>query len=316
MNKKIILILFILIIASWAGNIVYYHSQLLPEPLFLKHYYQISAWRISNNVGFTYIINKNRNLDVVGIELPGIGYYPIQNNQQNIMPGITFSTFTNQEFVFTHHILKKVILPITEDDVKKALTQGQDEYVTKEIIVHYSNGDRKTIGIGEICIYKDTPWENHLFANFSNYGSNSSAGKTLASPIEAIKVKGLEIRYKELLSSILNVYVDHSKDIPASAALKPVDRSTPLVIRLPGVKLSAQPFPIKLSPSDSFGINYDFAFYGQNSALAYNCYQIDYQLALERKTGKIQKESFGCFQYTPELHDKNIKKYIESRRKG
>ena len=57
LNKKFIAIGLILLIFSWVGNISFYEKQILNEPIFIKHYYDVESGM--SNIRLYYIQNIN-----------------------------------------------------------------------------------------------------------------------------------------------------------------------------------------------------------------------------------------------------------------
>lgn len=67
-NKNIVISLIVLLILFWTLNIIYYKKQVLKEPLFVKHYYDIKKG--TGDFQLYYIQNINSKDRVVSITIP------------------------------------------------------------------------------------------------------------------------------------------------------------------------------------------------------------------------------------------------------
>ncbi|MUT65218.1 hypothetical protein GOM71_04650 [Paenibacillus sp. NEAU-GSW1] len=182
--------LFLLVIAiSWAGNLLFYGTQKIEKPLFLRHYYEMPVSLLVNSEIY-YIVNKDNNRDVYQFELPNGQPLYVQNNMVKSEYG--------------RLVLKSAMIA---PNMLEELQKMEEPLSIDEVKVYYSNGESDTISVGKIVVYPDDV-ENRTFKQ--NFGSGSSNGDGSASYTadRDITIQDAYYSNSDRLSDVMNLNVN------------------------------------------------------------------------------------------------------------
>ncbi|WP_223702259.1 hypothetical protein [Sutcliffiella deserti] len=184
---KILRIGILFLCISWIGNLIYFYSQQLAEPIILKHYYELP---MSPHYHFElfYITNKNEKSDITFVEFP-------QLESQELQYVITKPFENEVEQSFSHHKIKTLNFQMSDEETLKEI---KEDIVINEIRAYFSNGEVRNYSIGEIILYRDrgrSAFEGH-FAGSSN--SNEGFDSIVAK--EDLIVNDLQFSFLDKLS--------------------------------------------------------------------------------------------------------------------
>lgn len=134
-NKKIITIGAVTLLLCWIGNIIYYNSKVLNEPLFLKHYYEIPKEVYGFNL--YYVQNINSTDKIVRIGFPELGEDLVAFSESD-------SNLDNR-----YYVVKSVQINIANTEL------GGEKYNNKLITradIQFSSGKQIKVNLGKIYI--------------------------------------------------------------------------------------------------------------------------------------------------------------------
>ncbi len=185
-GKHLALLIIAVIILVWVGNLIFFYSQQLAQPIFFRHYYALNVY---NDVNFSlyYLANRSLDKEISYIEIPGLEISPRQE--------------VYKENEYSHHLLKQINVTVERGELEKQLAQGDFKF--NEIIAHLSSGETITLPVGEInfqWIDTKSPLSNQVVKS-----STSNEGYTLWRAESAVKVKAMTYRFKELLGDHLEI---------------------------------------------------------------------------------------------------------------
>ncbi|WP_432664052.1 hypothetical protein R9X47_26420 [Wukongibacter baidiensis] len=308
MDKKKIFIILILISISWIGNLIYYYSQQLSEPLFLNHYYEMT---LDNDTSFDiyYLINKNKDIDLRWAEIPGI-------------EDVKFELLEYDVETFNHQMLKRGRFKININAFKEVKLE-EDKYIFNEIIAHFSNDEVKRVDIGKVIIYKED--SNNIESPIIGRSSGSSSTNRQYRLFEANKpltIMGFDYDLKKYLDGFLYIFLDYPQS--RSNKLTEVENkekndSTKYkgdvedLFSVDGVELRQELFPIKLNKEENIIINNRFYSKDNEDERRYNYYQIYARLRVETEDG--EEYIRDCeMHYNPYFDNSDIVSIIKERR--
>jgi len=189
-NKKLVTCGLILFILTWTGNIIYYKNQILKEPLFMKHYYDIG-----NGIGdfmLSYIDNINSKNKVVSIMFPEIG-------QQFYCQEVWANSDRR------YHVLKTIQVNLNNKDTNKIAKEFENKIITQAEVMLF-NGEKLNVNLGKIYIHSEETKENQLKSRGSS-ASNNNTQSTFFDADRDIKIIGIKGKIYEELRDVLQVSV-------------------------------------------------------------------------------------------------------------
>lgn len=189
MNKKILGIALLVIVVSWVGNLWYYQSKQLDEPLFLKHYYaSVDTFELY------YLMNKQDPKKVQSIEFSdGTVMYPRYENsgihQDN--PRLSYNVRSES----THYWMSAVRFNAQQLTRKKVDHEG-------EAIITMDDGEMIVADIGRI--FTEEPQQSSSIFQ-SNMSSGGSDGRTTQSYTvgETIEIEEISSAFPKLTDEML-----------------------------------------------------------------------------------------------------------------
>ncbi len=190
-NKKLVTCGLILFIVTWTVNIIYYKKQVLREPLFMKHYYDIG-----NGMGdfmLSYIDNINSKNKVISIMFPEIG-------QQFYCQEIW------EDSDRRYHVLKTIQVSLNDKDSKKIPKEFENKIITQAEVM-LSNGERFNVDLGKIYIHGDETKESHL-KPYGTAGSSDNTGSRFFNVDSDMKVIGIKGKIYEELKDVVQISIE------------------------------------------------------------------------------------------------------------
>lgn len=190
-NKKLVTCGLILFILTWTGNIIYYKKQVLKEPLFMKHYYDIDNNR--GELRLSYIDNINSKNKVVSIMFPEIG-------QQFYCQEVWENSDRR------YYVLKTIQVNLKNKDTNKIAKEFENKIITQAEVILF-NGEKLNVNLGKIYIYREETKENHL-KTFGTTGSSDYTGSKLFNADRDIKIIGIKGKIYEEIKDVLQVSIE------------------------------------------------------------------------------------------------------------
>ncbi len=329
MNIKKIIIGVSFICLLWIANLLYFQFQQLDEPMFLEHYYELSAYD-DIDIPIYYLVNNNEDIEISFIQIPQLGDIDIyvENYKQN---------------KYKYHTLKTSFIKLKGEEYKNAI--AKEGFKITDLIVSFSNGDTKIVNIGQIFIYKNKPClkGDNPFKFVSCGSSNNNKGYRTLSLRTPVTVADFEYILDKKLDGFLRVYIDANNDdlskvIKQSKELENMEveqksRSNEIVVEknikeemdlqrevinmmfnVDGVEVNNIDFPLKLDKNDYLKINYEFMSEDDDDIRYYNYYKVYARIMAEKDNG--DKVIRDCkMHYTPHFSDSDIKRLVKERRK-
>ena len=256
LNKKYVSYGLVLLLLFWSGNVIYYKNQVIKEPLFIKHYYDVMKGM--NNFQLYYIQNLNSQSKIKSIIFPEVG-------QQNV----NFTEYDGNTDK-RYYVLKNITVNIFDGDVKNMPNYYKNKVITKARI-EFSDGKIMNVDVGKIYIYGDEINGGDLEArnqssSIDNTGSENTGNSTFKVNKD-IKITGINSRFDKEIKNILQINVN-------------------------GKSLSNIKFPINLKKGDEFYINYTFNF-NKDIIMKNNAYSFPLNISTQDLKGN--KGSASCF---------------------
>jgi hypothetical protein len=206
LNKKYIILGLVLLIAAWVGNVFYYQSHSLKQPIFLKHFYEVKQ----GMEGFSlyYIDNINSEDNVNYIVFPEIG---------DDYLSVTSSNYNDDN---RYYRMKVVTIKMITDYARTVSDELKNKVITKATI-GLNNGKKIDVDIGKIYLYNDQ-LDNRDLEFESSGGTSDNSGYTELSSLGSLSVYEINSKFPELVDDMLEIKVDETplKDVKFPFDLK------------------------------------------------------------------------------------------------
>ncbi len=158
MERKKIMLGLVLLATVWLGNIGYWYSHQLKEPLFVEQYYHLPAGEQSY-LELMYLANHNSPL-VAWITIPQYPHIHFYIEQQYIMHS------------YPHHQMWR--LEARFYGAPELIEQEGEDIRVRQLEIMYRDGRKQLVDVGEIII--TTPLEQHEDRGFMFMSGGSYSG--------------------------------------------------------------------------------------------------------------------------------------------
>lgn len=195
LNKNMVIFGGLLLLLLLASNIIYYEKQVLKEPLFVKHYYDVKKG--INDFRLYYVQNINSQDRVVSIVFPEIGQQPVSFNESN---GNTDRRY---------YMLKTLTVNISNGGIDEIPVEYKNKVITKAKI-SFSNGKTMNINLGKIYLYNDEVGKMYLEQR-SVSGSSDHTGSSNFISDKDLNIVGISSKFYEETKDILQINIDEYK---------------------------------------------------------------------------------------------------------
>ncbi|MFD0959653.1 hypothetical protein [Paenibacillus chungangensis] len=173
-EKKVLIVIALLIAGSWIGNLMYYKSMQLKEPLFLKHY--ITVGNVGGEmIGIRYLENSHAKDKIEGIQLAELPHLNFQMWEK--------TSYSHQKLMEASATIQPELIP---DDLPLPL-------VIRNATVFFDSGRSMEMPIGEIQIVAR---EDSGILDFRSASSNGEYKVTLN---KSATLEGIDYSYREQL---------------------------------------------------------------------------------------------------------------------
>ncbi len=183
-DKKWLLLGLLLIAASWIGNLLYYQSMQLKEPVFLRHYSELDA-AAHEFVTLLYLENNHAKKKVTNIIIEE-------------MPQLRFDMHEWRRY--THQTLMRAT---AEFDPEYVRDKQKDRITVRELTVLYSDGTSKTVPIGELAF--DFHERSRVLSSLSSGSSSSGSGFITARAEQELALLAIDCSFQDKMAPLLEI---------------------------------------------------------------------------------------------------------------
>ncbi|MEK3884980.1 hypothetical protein [Paenibacillus sp. PL2-23] len=185
-NKPLWVIIGLMIMASWVGNIWYYQAMQLEKPILLKHYMEINGYQ-SDWIELSYLENNTGDRRITGVLLEEL-------------PMLRLTVPPQPNTYYKHQVLKKAYGEWRKDDL------GEMEPVPitiREATVFYNDGPSEKVPIGEINVV----WEKEegLLQSSSSGSSSDGTGHYSVTVQQPVILEQVDVSFSDRLGSSLEL---------------------------------------------------------------------------------------------------------------
>lgn len=258
----------------YLGNILYFQTQQLDGPFFLKHYYDVK-------------VNEN---GMTRIEL-----YYVTNKQEQILnvfiPGMDFTRVSYDGVYqdFPHYQIKKAVVEVDRMNKEEVLTHTKlDVQFAHAGLIEYEIGEI----IFRLSITTDTETESPV--RFLAAGSSSDyTGYSLFEMVEPVQLVEIDFPFHHALKDELHIFVDFDNDdingFKEKLQSSELDEEMEEFVRkhmwnVQGIELNNLPLPIAFEKNDSVKVNSAFMF-DETSLQKHSVYEFSIRLLFETEDG-------------------------------
>ncbi|MGP4081252.1 hypothetical protein ACTWQL_15195 [Pseudalkalibacillus sp. R45] len=246
MRERYFWIAIILAVIIWTGNYTYLQSKQLDEPIFIKHYYEVSV-EDRMPLEFYYLTNKGDHGTVNSISINGIHLYTSHDGFMFNQEG----PLNKEEYI--HHHLRSFKVDMYEEQLPVKKGSG-NQWTFSEIIPSFSaRADlNHAVDIGQVKISgepnREQPFKFQMSGSSSEHRSNFEL-----SAQEGLLIEKVEIPLQEDYPGLLEVKINAPQIEPAPVK-KDLDDNYGDLNRpwnnVIGTALPDIEFPIKIAKGD------------------------------------------------------------------
>ncbi|MDG5789078.1 hypothetical protein QA612_16600 [Evansella sp. AB-P1] len=255
---------------------MYYESNQLSKPLFMKHYYERSWHEDWNPIQFRlhYLTNKGDPISVASISIPDKDLHFRHKHEH------TFGTYQYQ-----YQELREVMVEL--DYYTWGSYDHSDELSIEEVIVHFTDGSKEVISVGKIKfnIKDDEGYEGMLMSSSSG-SSSDNTGYTNFSLEESIVVEGFHVPFQSHLSDALSIRINNEE-------------------------INYNSFPITMEDSQLLRIDYSLSF-KEDEEPYQHFYEIEIPFHISTLEGE-KRTANVTINYQPYFSDSLIREIVAER---
>lgn len=294
--EKVLFIGIFVIIVSLVGNLIFFQSKKLDEPLFFEHYYEI----VGENMSLYYLTNKDDDRQVVYIDFPDLSdrSYSLVNER------------IYRRYNYYHIRQIYMNMKMTEEQHKE---MGNMTSLEKAII-YFNNGEEMEVDLGKIIIKKHQD-ENIALKHYMSSASSDHTSNDV-----------LEVKEPVIIQSITTDLAEESK---GSVKMGVIYDDSELNMEL-GNEKSKEYMEAKGSDEEVQLLNYEDLEFPikvesnlniytemnvEDESKMYNFYQMIYDINYETLDGEKGSTRLLNVNYKPYLSEKGISNFVESRGK-
>lgn len=206
-NKKWLSAGIALLIIVWTANIIFYENHVLKEPMFMRHYYNLTH---VGNMQIHYVQNKTDNLRIHNLSFPELGDFPVRFQE------------TKENSLDRYYNMKTIMVELNKDEFEKKY--GSREVLITRLNVQFSNGKTMSPDIGNIYISSHS-YNDRILEWSSGSSSSNNTGYTILRTKETTIIKGIESKFSELFLDMANVKLNGKplNDLKYPIELPPAD---------------------------------------------------------------------------------------------
>ncbi|MBV6715616.1 hypothetical protein [Paenibacillus chitinolyticus] len=297
MKKRPLVIVFLLALGSWAGNLWVYEKNQLPEPVFLSHFIDLPLEQ-GTSFPLSYLEN-HRGLHIVNVEVPELSHASINFLNKN--------QYNYQNY--------QTVLIALEQPAQEAEQPTSPLHIT-QVRARFSDGSSRMLDIGHVTLTPTgkNPDKRSLFDFSSGGSSNQNAGYTLAATKEDLILTGIENPNPVQSSPRMNLYID-TLSLEQEPGYLTSLRSGDKVEGLPAEDIS---FPLAVKKGSYVRLSYRFEDANTDTSehkgtKEFN--QIEEAVRLKAQAPDGFKDDMAVhIRFESDLSDSDIQKIVQARR--
>lgn len=207
MNRTKIVVGLILLVLLWAGNIYFFERNQLNEPLFLKHYYDLTLTGDHLQFDLYYLVNRQDDAKTATLRMEDNSFF--------------FQTTEDVKYRGQYWTLKHITVHLSKDQIRQT---ASDRIIIQNIRVQFPRQQEKKIQIGEIHVRLGDSNSNILFPRMTGTASDGKMSKSLAAfdLKQPSKVIGFQIPEMGQIKNQVKLKVNQTEwtnqPLPVSAA--------------------------------------------------------------------------------------------------
>ncbi|MFF2753892.1 hypothetical protein ACFVR1_09070 [Psychrobacillus sp. NPDC058041] len=173
----------IVILVSWIGNIIYFQTKQLSEPIILNAYIDRPSYE-RTSFSLPYLTNKNEVVELDHLLVDGYTY----SNEQSFTPWFNEPSTQSYTQEFTHHFLKEATFTLDEQDLKRL----QESIQTNKVFARFTNGQVVPVQVDKLSF---TPFimDETIFTNTRYFTSNQGIQGHFLEVVESVTMNSIEL---------------------------------------------------------------------------------------------------------------------------
>lgn len=291
---------FVLIAASWIGNLRYFQAHQLGEPTFLEHH--IEVLKEQGDTFELYYLE-----DIHGEKKINSIYFPDY-------PEMTIEAHNPAYSKYTHQQMGMFMISILSDspDNKESNTATGPQII-ETVLVHYNDGSSAEKNIGEIRLIDgqfDHGKKQSPINGTSSGGSSDSTGFNSFYITRPAELQSIESSYLDLIdTNQLDLYFDYQ--LPASKGGVRSSDMDSTQIEMLGRPLKEIQLPVQFVKGDSIRFSYEFKLNPEELGKAY---RLRLQLGLKDRNGEQWTEFIPLSFNPPYFTEAQMRSLVREKR--
>lgn len=291
---------FVLVAASWIGNVWYFQAQQLGKPMFLEHYVEVIQ-ESGDTIELYYLEDLHGDKKINTVFIPEY-------------PEIRIESHTPNYKRYIHQQLGRIVLSMPIDSSDLTHDQASDPSIIRTVSVVFNDGSIEEVDIGEIQLINglsdqapNTPIKG--ISSGGGTGEGFDTGYTGFRISRPAQLQRIESSYISLVNKgQLELYLDYSrrekKSGMISSAVKMGD------IDKLGTPLRKLVFPVQLKRSEYFRLSYRYPYIQEG---ADRVYRLRLRLGMEDQN-RQQWTEVMFINLQPYLTGEKVRDLVRERR--
>jgi hypothetical protein len=195
----------IVILVSWIGNIIYFQTKQLSEPIILNAYIDRPSYE-RTSFSLPYLTNKNEVVELDHLLVDGYTY----SNEQSFTPWLNDPSTQSYTQEFTHHFLKEATFTLDEQDLKSL----QESILLNKVFARFTNGQVVPIQVDKLNFTPNIT-EESIFTNTGSFSSNQGIQGNFLEVVESATMNSIEL--PEVIQKQFDLKIMLLKDTPTNS---------------------------------------------------------------------------------------------------
>lgn len=183
-----------LIVVALAYNVFTAYRRLIPEPIFLKHYYEGYYEHFYDRFFLEYIDNNNSNKNISNV----------------FFPEVNIKIFAEPYYEYKYNYYTHKIVRFTLAVAKDEIFSGLEKVELNKAIIAYSDFSTQEVELGQIILYREKEEVQELTPIVSHVGLPKEKSENSYEMDGEILVKDIQADLQEQLSDIIDMDVNTS----------------------------------------------------------------------------------------------------------
>lgn len=173
----------IVILVSWIGNIIFFKTKQLSEPIIFNAYIDRPAYE-RTSFSLPYLTNKSEVVELDHLLVDGYTY----SNEQSFTPLFNEPSTQSYKQEFTHQFIKEATFTLDEPDLKRL----EESILQNKVFAHFTNDQVVPVQVDKLNFTPNIT-EETIFTNTGSFSSNQGIQGNFMEVVESATMNSIEL---------------------------------------------------------------------------------------------------------------------------